>query len=315
MLKEQQSALLHLVFSQQHPQCKSQQGSQFNLRGNSQKKSNEALQNANFENSTTFNKGLAIYQHSLLANASRALAITFATVHSLVGKKQFDYLVKMYLQVEFKQQYDWGEFGRSFSAFISEKAVESKLSNASLLSSVAALDFACHQCERSENSLTNLETLNLLTEHDAYHLKIQFSAGMQVICADFPLDEFMQNISQLADKTRTSSFNDVELLMAQFSQQHLGIKTCKTTKEIGATDTYYYLIWRPHFQAQYVQITLVEFDWFSLWLSEGGNADLSIGNALDKMGPDTFSFIDWLPSAIEQQQISAIYIADKTKDY
>jgi hypothetical protein len=311
MLKKQQSILLDLIFSQHHSQYSPQQDLGRNLQGHCK----EAPQDAMFESLSAFNKGLAIYKNSLLANASRALAITFATLYSLLGKKKFDYLVKVYLQAEFKQQYDWGEFGDSFSSFIAGQTVQKKIGNASLLSAVAKLDFACHQCERSENSVANLDTLNLLTEHDAYHLKIKLSAGMQVISSGLPLDEFMQNITQVADKGSTSPFDDIELIMTQFSQQYFGEQICRRNEESSIVDKYYYLVWRPRFQAQYVQITLAEFDWFSLWLTQRSDIDLSIGTALDKMDPERFSLIDWLPNAIEQQQISAIYIDDQTKEH
>lgn len=80
---------------------------------------------------------------------------------------------------------------------------------------------------------------------------------------------------------------------------------------------YYFLIWRPSYQAQYQQISQAEYQWLVQWQTKVSNAEtyternaksqqLSIGNALDKMTEVEFSFIDWLPKAIEQQLINSM---------
>ena len=143
--------------------------------------------------------GLSIYQHSLLANASRALAITFATVHSFIGETGFSQLVKKYLQKHLKTQFDWGELGDNFPHFIHQQS----LPNSEVLAAIATLDFACHHTERAENVEKDLTTLSLLNDVDAYQLKLNFAAGFKVIKLDYPADLIITDIhlKQLASDT------------------------------------------------------------------------------------------------------------------
>lgn len=247
--------------------------------------------------------GIEVYQRSLLANASRALAITFATVHSFIGESAFNLLVKSYLQSCGKAQYDWGELGIDFAKFINQQACD----NSAILSAIAMLDFACHQAERATNIANDLSTLALLNEHDAYQLQINFSAGFTVLALTYPVDIIIAEIKSAFADNSELSLNDISQQLASFSE-----------------GKYYYLIWRPNFQAQYQQITVPEYQWLKLWQRNFEATDsqqLSIGKALDnharniKQTQDTselsFSIIDWLPKAITQQLISSISVLNE----
>ena len=244
--------------------------------------------------------GLSIYQHSLLANASRALAITFATVHSFIGETGFSQLVKEYLQKHLKTQFDWGELGDNFPHFIHQQS----LPNSEVLAAIATLDFACHHTERAENIEKDLTTLSLLNDVDAYQLKLNFAAGFKVIKLDYPADLIITDIanshkSTKADKDSThSTLNDIAEQLSRYQKGQ-----------------YYLLVWRPNFQSQYQQITPQEYQWLALWQSatmtesiEHPSSDqpLSIGGALDKTNQEEFSIIAWLPQAIQQQLIHSI---------
>lgn len=239
--------------------------------------------------------GLSIYQHSLLANASRALAITFATVHSFIGEAAFTQLVKIYLQKQLKTQFDWGDFGDNFASFLQHHTSK----NSDILAAIAALDFACHHTERAEDVEKNLETLSLLNDVDAYQLSINFSAGFQVLKLEYPVDVIVTDISNAHQNSNS------ELSIIDIAEQLNRYKKSQ----------FYFLIWRPNFQAQYKQITLQEYQWLALWYSAIANKvikgtttnqQLSIGAALDNVTHEAFSIIDWLPEAIEQQLIHSI---------
>jgi len=261
--------------------------------------------------------GLAIYQRSLLANASRALAITFATVHSFIGEVSFTLLVKEYLQANLKDQYDWGELGRSLPAFIEQQGQK----NNEVLAAIATLDFACHQSERAQDVEKDLTTLSLLSDIDAYQLSINFTAGFKVLKLNYPADSIIEKVKVAAQKNSKITIDDIALLLSE----------AEAETEAGE---YHYLIWRPNFQAQYQQITPQEYQWLALWQSallQPKSLPLSLGLALDdiskkqahdksKVDADTtdmstadvntaengFSIIDWLPQAIEQQLINSI---------
>jgi hypothetical protein len=249
----------------------------------------DALQKTNNEgDSNNLSAGMKVYQHSLLANASRALAITFATVHSFVGETNFTLLVKTYLKKHLKAQYDWGELGQEFADFIRQQSRQ----NSGVLAAIADLDFACHHTERAEDVEKDLATLSLLNEFDAYQLTINFSAGFKVLKLNYPVDLVVEDIKQVNEINSKLTTHDIE-------QQLNNVENGE----------YYYLIWRPNFQAQYQQITQHEFQWLALWQSLPSLATRSqpsIGSALDKVTNETFSIIDWLPKAIEQQLVSSI---------
>ena len=247
--------------------------------------------------------GLRVYQRSLIANANRALAITFATVHSFVGERVFMQLVKAYLQKHAKAQYDWGELGCEFPSFIRHQAID----NNAILAAIAQLDFECHQAERAENVDKDLSTLSLLNDHDAYLLSINFASGFKVLKSNHPVDLVIENIKSAHEKNNKLTLSDINQLL--INPELTNAKPANTK-----TNEYYYLIWRPNFQAQYQQITQQEYHWLTLWQSSKSLADgqqLSIGSALDKTTDDNFSIIEWLPKAIEQQLISSISIQAK----
>ena len=270
-IKQQQSAMLAAIFSLEENTATSTQESAGYSEGFS----------------AGFSEGLKIYQQSLLANASQALAITFATLHSFIGDVEFTLLVKKYLQVHFKPQYDWGELGDNFATFIIKHVDE----NNQLLSAIAELDFACHQAERAENKTIDLTSLSYLTEHDAYDLNINFSAGFTLLVLDYPVDVIINTIKTANEENTNLTLTDIREQLSSFQpSQH------------------YYAVWRPNFQAQYQQISQQEYQWLQLWQPQQttNEQSLSIGTALDKIPPESFSIVDWLPKAIEQQQISSI---------
>ncbi|WP_281558126.1 putative DNA-binding domain-containing protein [Thalassomonas sp. RHCl1] len=247
-------------------------------------------------------QGLAIYQRSLLNNACFALKITFATVHSFVGEAVFQGLVKNYLQTGFKSEYDWGEFGFDFPHFIAGQAIN----HAALLASLAELDYACHQCERSENISRDLDSLNLLSGQDPYRLSLSLSAGTRVVKSAFPLDVIINEMTQLSKENPSLTLKEIDMHLGFCSQKYRG-KSQDSNRENNGDKGFYYLVWRPHFQAQYASITAAEYQWLQLWLSAKPDRALSLGQALDQVSED-FAIVDWLPKAIEQQQLNGVYL-------
>jgi len=288
MLKKQQSHLLSLIFSQQI-QPKSDDN-------------NVAIESAC--DMRLNQQGLQIYQQSLLANATRALTITFATSASLIGEVLFRDLVKSYLQRQFKNQYDWGEWGEKFATFISN----SHVANSRLLADIAALDFACHQCERAKNQILDLASMQLLANTDAYQLSIILSSGARLLKSRFPLDEIISEIKSISAFNKSYSLKNITKLITCMSAKYGDnfVQKDRQSSTENLAKEYYFIVWRPEFQAQYKQIDLGEYQWLSLWLMKTSSKTLSIGQALDEMSSKNFSIIDWLPKAIEQQLLSAI---------
>lgn len=285
MLNQQQSILLNAIFSGVNELTFFENEVNSKVEDNVNRK-NEAKNKSQ-------NQGLAIYQHSLIANAARALSITYATVHSYMGKTEFDDLVKQYLKVEIKKEYDWGEFGFTFAPFILTQPIK----NSYLLAEIAKLDFACHQAERSKDVTVNLSTLNLLSEHDAYSLLFQLCAGTKVICSTIPLDSVNNTISELTQENKINSLDDVNYLLTEFSNTHTNTENSML---------YHFVVFRPDFQATYSRITAAEYEWLTLLLKGQCTNSIPIGQALDEIKNEAFSFVDWLPKAIKERLINGI---------
>jgi len=270
MLNQQQSDLLKVIFS------------------------GESLFGSLPENNVK-SQGLEIYRYSLIANAARALSITFATVHSYMGKKAFSALVELYLKAELKHEYDWGEFGSTFPHFISTQPIE----HADLFSQLAKLDLLCHESERSKDVNTDLTTLNLLSEYDAYELYITLSSGIRLMQSTLPLDEINNTITQLTEEQKITKLDDVTQFITEFSSEYIDANK-------GDDLIYYFVIWRPDFQAQYTRITTEEYQWFNILLNTKNKENISIGEALDTIKNEDFSFVDWLPKVIKEQIINGL---------
>lgn len=304
MLNQQQSALLNAIFSGESNTVVIQSYVQGYASDNAQSNVENSVES--YVESNSQNQGLEIYQHSLIANAARALSITYATVHSYIGKTAFDALVENYLKVEMKKEYDWGEFGFTFAQFISTQTIE----NAYLLAAIAELDFACHQTERSKDVEVNLNTLNLLSEHDAYELFLTLCAGTQLICSTIPLDEVNNIISELTQANKINKLDDVTQQLTQFSNTYVSdkksINSTKSNSENKERMLFHFVVWRPDFQATYSQITAEEYQWLSVLLQKKNTKNISIGQALDEVNNEHFSFIEWLPKAIEERLINGI---------
>ena len=117
--------------------------------------------------------------------------------------------------------------------------------------------------------------------------------------------------------------SDVEKRLTQHS-----LSNTNNTKQ----EPFYFVVWRPDFQAQYAQISSVEFNWFTELLKSDQHNHISLGNALDtvlsnaetntvngttgdiecdelKQPPiQSFSFAEWLPKAIQKQHINRIFV-------
>lgn len=246
--------------------------------------SQEALVEAIFGHADhpSFNrKGLAVYQQSLSANAKRALAISYPTILRLIGEDSFALLTIDFLRDHPLIQGDWGAWGKEFPRWIK---LNNELRGYPYISDCAQLDWAYHNCERAQDTHMNVASLQLLSNYDAYGLKLRCSYGVSVVQSRYPIVDIW-NAHHLSDNDQQTSKN-------------LFVKAAQSIEQ-GVAQTA--VIWRPQWKAKVRVVDELEQRWLQLIL--GGN---SLGNALDQMQGILFSFETWLPQAINDHIVCGI---------
>lgn len=148
-------------------------------------------------------RSIDMYRNNLFENAARALAITFPTVESLIGRKAFRGLVVKILQSESKTQFDWAEYGESFPICISE---QEDLFEYPYLSEVAQYDWLVHQTQRLADTPANPASFNLLQEAPLDSLYFELNTGFSVKQFWFPVSQLhaLTNDQHLTNEQKVS---------------------------------------------------------------------------------------------------------------
>ena len=252
--------------------------------------------------------GLAIYQNNMLANGRRALSITFAYTSKLLGLSNFNQLADLYLTNSLKTQYDWGEYGKDFPEFIEQNtelsSTEHELTTA-LVAELARFDLNLHQATRAINIEPDLTTLALLEQVDAYQLTILLASGSRVFQCQYDivgLARQLDNIeSQGVDLHQQTMLENLQ----QLGDKSLLLPLTDKAMESDLVETSQCVfIWRPMFKAQFETVTQSQYLWLQKQLQQQ-----SIGAALDELialERNDFSLLEWLPKAIQQEQLTSI---------
>lgn len=226
-------------------------------------------------------KGLAVYQRSLAANAKRALAVSFPTIHQLVGDDCFTLLASDFLFDNPLSGGDWGEWGDEFPEWLTDNY---QLDDYPYLGDCAQLDWLTHQGERAADAATDPESLALLGQADAYKVKLRFSADTAVLASAYP-------IVDIWEAHQATGRNDPE------SKQLL----TKAAESIAEQKPQAALVWRSEWKATVTDITPGDYLWLHSCLQ--GN---SIGDALDAVKHTDFNFENWLPWALQSGLVRGI---------
>lgn len=224
-------------------------------------------------------KGLEAYRRGLFANARRALEVTFPTILQLIGFSRFEACTTSYLQASPPAISDWGLWGNNFPEHLAQQPALAELP---YLTDCAKLDWYCHLAERCADQTLDPNTLTLL-EGEPYSLTLVPGVGLTTLESDYPIVEIYR------------AHHDAEHLR----ERQLAIAKDKLTRKVGETA----LIWRREWKAQVIALSPAEQYWMTLMVRQA-----SLGSALDTMqasGYD-FSFVDWLPKAIEHKWIVGI---------
>ncbi|MBL1415525.1 MAG: putative DNA-binding domain-containing protein [Moritella sp.] len=223
-------------------------------------------------------QGISIYRRNLLANAERALSITFPTVFELLDSDISTCLVQKFLKVTPPVQGDWGQWGVEFSEFIAGTKIGVDYP---YLVNCAALDWHVH-CALNGRDQTLVQTsLQLLVNCDPEHVFIMFNDNVKLLNTSYPVTEIFNAHHHDDQMQRGSAFNRAKQALSSVLVDHT------------------VMIYRPEFQPQVTKLTESEAR-FILSLMSGN----SLAQSLDVVRHNScFSFQTWLISAIEHNLI------------
>lgn len=240
----------------------------------------QQLVNAIFNTSSEFEeKGLAIYQRNLQANAVRALQISYSTVLKLIGDDLFAYATKQLLKVDFPNSGDWGLWGRNFPDLLSNLPA---LQEYPSVIDIARLDFLMHMQGREKDTAVDMASMTLLAECELDQLRLILNPAIRILESDYPVIEIYQANTQ-SDHAETSLHKAQQKLANNIGQK------C--------------LIYRPQYKPLIREIDSAELNWLQL-MQQGS----SIGQALDTLliQDQKFSLETWLPLAVQQNLIFSL---------
>lgn len=215
---------------------------------------------------------LSVYPTALLANASRALAITYPTVASLLGDEAFWVLVSRYVKHCPNSQSDWGHWGRSLPAWLTQ---QTELDAFPYLPDVAKLDWLCHISERAKDGQTDVVSLLGLGSQPLNQVFVRLADDVQIMSSIYPVAQiWLGHHAPEADRARWLS---------------------QANEPLPDGQPQYLLIHRSPWRATPSLISRGTHTFLSAVLS-----GLTLDRCLDLAAPFDFDFVHWLPEALQQ---------------
>ncbi|GIC78637.1 DNA-binding domain-containing protein [Moritella sp. F3] len=235
-------------------------------------------------------QGIGIYRRNLLANAQRALSITFPTVFKLLDSDISAALVKSFLQTSPPTQGDWAQWGSEFAHFIATTDI---CEGYPYLADCTSLDWFVHCALHGRDQLLDQSSLEILGRCDPEDIFITFNHNVKLIKTSFPITEIFDAHHQENEDERKAALNSANEYLSSALVDHLA------------------MIYRPEFQPYVARLTCSEGRFTQSLI--GGH---SLAQSLDAIKgkeygeehvPDCsfqhFSFQQWLLNAIENNLI------------
>lgn len=223
-------------------------------------------------------QGINIYRRNLLANAQRALNISFPTIFALLDSDVSENLVYQFLRVSPPNQGDWTQWGKNFAYFLATTEVGE---NYPYLADCATLDWYVHCALHGRDQTLLQPSLRCLSNSEPKQIFITFNQNVKVLTTAYPLTEIFQAHHHNDAHQRDIAMNEAQLTLS------------------GKTVEQAVMVYRPEFQPKVTTLTTSEATFMQCLLS-GKSLELS----LELVKHDSeFSFEQWLLTAIERNLI------------
>jgi hypothetical protein len=223
-------------------------------------------------------QGIEIYRRNLLANAQRALMITFPTIFELLDSDVSESLVSQFLRISPPNQGDWTQWGEQFPYFLSTTEVGG---NYPYLADCATLDWQVHCALHGSDQVIAQTSLQVLSDSEPEQIFIEFNHNVKILKTKYPLIDIFHAHHHEEEAKRTQALNNAKNALSKAPVEQV------------------VMIYRPEFQPKVATLTASESS-LMLCLLDGN----SLGQSLDTIKDDSdFSFEQWLVNAIERNLI------------
>jgi hypothetical protein len=218
--------------------------------------------------------GINIYRRNLLANAKRALSVSFPTIFELLDSDISEKLTYDFLKLSPPTQGDWAQWGDVFASFIKTTDIDKDYP---YLSGCAALDWHVHCALYGIDQIFEQSSLQLLSICEPEHIYIEFNRNVKLLESAFPIEDIFHAHHSIDEIQREISMKSAQESLALESQM-------KTV-----------MVYRPEFQPKVTTLMASE-DIFMHSLMSGQ----SLAQALNVVNEiNDFSFENWLVKAIK----------------
>lgn len=215
---------------------------------------------------------LGPYPASRLANARRALAITYPTVAQLLGDQAFDVLCGRFAPDSPHLQADWGNWGVALPAWLTRQP---ELSQLPYLPDVARLDALCHASERASDARLDVASLQRAASRQPESLRLCLAPQVGLLSSPHPvLAIWWAHHGPQVERAHWLALANLPL--PEGSVSHVLVQRAA---------------WRA---------TPVELPASTLAFLRAVQSGRSLAQALGEVAPSGFDFVHWLPQAIQQ---------------
>ena len=129
--------------------------------------------------------GLEVYRRSVRANHAAAIAATYPVVRRLVGDSFFAEAGTRYAAMHTSESGDLNEYGAGFAAFLAGYEHAASLP---YLADVAALEWACHECELApEPAAFDFAALAGVAPRDHAELRFALHPAVRLVSSAHPI--------------------------------------------------------------------------------------------------------------------------------
>lgn len=237
-------------------------------------------------------QGINIYRRNLIANAERALRITFPTIFALLDSDISEGLVKDFLKHSPPIHGDWAQWGEIFSDFI---RINNITGEHGYLADCAKLDWHIHCALQGKDQVLDQGSLQRLSDTEPETIQIILNANVTLLETPYPINDIYQAHHHSVSSERESAMKRAQIALSVIDRETAESRL----SEDNATKESLVMVYRPEYQPKVITLTHSDAA-FMLCLRAGK----SLSASLDTVSHyNDFSFEKWLVTAITQNLI------------